>query len=174
MMKDVELRLISELMKNSRRSDRELAGVSGVSQPTVSRAIKRLEKQGYLKEYTAIPDFAKLGFEIMSFTFVKLMREDESAIKENRKWMREEIARKPVACLLALAGMGMNVDRMVVAFHQNHSEYEEFITRMTRHPLVNIQETKTFLVNLLDESHFHLMTYYGLAEYIAEMKKKDK
>lgn len=30
-MKDVELRLVSELMKNSRRSDRELAKTLGVS-----------------------------------------------------------------------------------------------------------------------------------------------
>ena len=45
-MKDVELKLISELMKNSRRSDRELAKTIGVSQPTVSRLIRKLEKNG--------------------------------------------------------------------------------------------------------------------------------
>ena len=48
-MKDVELKLISELMKNSRRSDRELAKTLGVSQPTVSRTLKRLETEGTLK-----------------------------------------------------------------------------------------------------------------------------
>jgi DNA-binding Lrp family transcriptional regulator len=32
-MKDVELKLISELMKDSRRSDRELAKAIGVSSP---------------------------------------------------------------------------------------------------------------------------------------------
>ena len=39
-LKDVELKLFSELMKNSRRSDRELAKVIGVSQPTVTRTGK--------------------------------------------------------------------------------------------------------------------------------------
>jgi DNA-binding Lrp family transcriptional regulator len=67
-MKNIELRLISELMKNSRRSDRELAKALGVSQPTVSRTIKRLEEEGYIKEYTMIPDFSKLGYEIMGIT----------------------------------------------------------------------------------------------------------
>jgi DNA-binding Lrp family transcriptional regulator len=47
-LKDIELRLISELVKNSRRSDRELAKVLGISQPTVSRARMRLEKQGLI------------------------------------------------------------------------------------------------------------------------------
>jgi len=35
-MKDVKLKLISELMKNSKKSDRELAKVIGVSQPTIT------------------------------------------------------------------------------------------------------------------------------------------
>jgi DNA-binding Lrp family transcriptional regulator len=43
-VKDAELKLISELMKDSRRSDRELAKAVGVSQPTISRMIRKLEK----------------------------------------------------------------------------------------------------------------------------------
>ncbi len=70
-MKDTELKLISELMKNSRKSDRELAKVIGVSQPTITRTRARLEKEGYIREYTAIPDFRRLGYEIMAFIFVK-------------------------------------------------------------------------------------------------------
>ena len=63
-MRKIEWKLISELMKNSRRSDRDLAKVIGKSQPTVTRTRTRLEKQGYIKEYTMLPDFQKLGFEI--------------------------------------------------------------------------------------------------------------
>lgn len=66
-LKAIELRLVSELMKNSRRSDRELARALGVSQPTVSRMISRLEKEGIIKEYTMIPDFKKLGYNILGF-----------------------------------------------------------------------------------------------------------
>jgi DNA-binding Lrp family transcriptional regulator len=56
-------------MKDSRRSDRELAKAIGSSQPTVSRMIKKLESEGTIKEYTMIPDFHKLGFEILAITF---------------------------------------------------------------------------------------------------------
>ncbi len=74
-MKNVGRKLISELMKNSRRSDRELAQAIGVSQPTVSRTIKKLEKEGYIREYTMIPDFHKLGYEIAVLTFVRLKKD---------------------------------------------------------------------------------------------------
>jgi DNA-binding Lrp family transcriptional regulator len=43
-MKETALKLIAELMKNSRRSDRELAKAVGVSQPTVTRTIKKLAR----------------------------------------------------------------------------------------------------------------------------------
>jgi DNA-binding Lrp family transcriptional regulator len=55
LMKDVELKVVIELIKNSHRSDRELARAVGVSQPTLSRTRKKLEKQGMIKEYTIIP-----------------------------------------------------------------------------------------------------------------------
>jgi DNA-binding Lrp family transcriptional regulator len=45
-IRDIELKILSELMKNARISDRELAKKIGVSQPTVSRIRSRLEKEG--------------------------------------------------------------------------------------------------------------------------------
>jgi DNA-binding Lrp family transcriptional regulator len=65
-LKDTELKVISELMKNSRRSDRELAKAIGASQPTVSRIIKKLEKEKIIEEYTMIPNFSKLGYKILA------------------------------------------------------------------------------------------------------------
>jgi DNA-binding Lrp family transcriptional regulator len=53
-MKKIELKLLPELLNDSRRSDRDLARSLGTSQPTVTRTRIRLEKEGYLKEYTVI------------------------------------------------------------------------------------------------------------------------
>jgi DNA-binding Lrp family transcriptional regulator len=44
-VKDVDLKLLSELMKNSRRIDRELAKIIGVSQPTVSAELEQALKE---------------------------------------------------------------------------------------------------------------------------------
>ncbi|HJW97755.1 MAG TPA: Lrp/AsnC family transcriptional regulator, partial [Candidatus Bathyarchaeia archaeon] len=107
-MKDVELRLISELMKNSRRSDRELAKVLGISQPTVTRARTKLEKDGLIREYTLIPDFKKLGFHIMALIFLKLshplsQKERDEMFKESLQ-LRED---NPRSFFLVMDGIGM-------------------------------------------------------------------
>ena len=69
-LKKIEIRIIAELMKNSHRSDRQIAQALGVSQPTVSRTIKKLEKEGIIKEYTMIPDFRRLGYQLMALAFL--------------------------------------------------------------------------------------------------------
>jgi len=70
-MKKRMMRLLLELLKDSKRSDRELARVLGVSQPTVTRMRSRLVKEGVIKEWTIIPDFVKMGYEIMAITYIK-------------------------------------------------------------------------------------------------------
>ena len=48
-MKPVMLKLVSELFRNSRKSDREMARKLGVSQPTVSRMRGKLESEGMIQ-----------------------------------------------------------------------------------------------------------------------------
>ncbi len=69
-LKDVMLKLLFEIMRNSRRSDRELARVLHISQPTVTRTRTRLEKEGMI-EYSGVPNLAKLGYEIIAVIFGK-------------------------------------------------------------------------------------------------------
>ncbi len=66
-MKEVEnmrkeenkLRLLFALIKGTRRSDRELARALGTSQPTITRKRTKLEKEGFIKEYTVIQTLEK-------------------------------------------------------------------------------------------------------------------
>ena len=50
----------------------EIAKEIGVSQPTTRRLSIKLEKEGYKKEYTIIPNFSKIGYNIITLNFVKL------------------------------------------------------------------------------------------------------
>jgi DNA-binding Lrp family transcriptional regulator len=174
-MKDIELRLIAELMRNSRRSDRELARVLGVSQPTISRMIKKLEKERYIKEYSAIPDFSKLGFELMSFTLIKLKGQTaEAVITEKGEQIMEMSRKTPFSDIIAVGGMGLDADGIVVTFHEDYSSYTGFMDVIRSHSLVDVGETKSFLVSLAGGSQFRTLTLSEMANYIMKMKRRNK
>jgi DNA-binding Lrp family transcriptional regulator len=171
-LKDVEIRLISELMKNSRRSDRELAHAVGVSQPTVSRTIKKLEKEGYIREYTMIPDFKRLGYQIMGVTFIAkgepLKKEEQ---QELRKSVKEVENKNPYASLIAVNGIGLGKARMFITLYRNYTRYAEAM-RLTRSlPHVGAEGVESFLVDLNDESNYRLLTLEQVARNIQAFRK---
>ena len=170
-VKDIELKLVSELMKNSRRSDRELAKTLKVSQPTVTRIRTRLEKEGLVNEYTMIPDFSKLDFSMMSITFARLKEPiSEQKLKEVRKQVRQTLQTEPIATILGMGGMGLDSDRVIMAFHENFSAYTEHLDKLKQHPLVKVEEIKSFLIDLTDRSQYLQLTLSELADYITYNK----
>jgi DNA-binding Lrp family transcriptional regulator len=172
-LKEVELKLVCELMKNSRRSDRELAKALGVSQPTVSRTLRKLEKEGVIREYTMIPDFTKLGFGIMSIDFATLKGPiSEEKLKEIRKQVRQTLQKEPISTIFAMSGMGCNADRVIVAFHEDYSAYVDYLNRIRHHPLVVVDQIKSFLINLNDRSQYLPLSFSGLADYISYKRRQ--
>jgi DNA-binding Lrp family transcriptional regulator len=172
LMKDIELKVVIELMKNSHRSDRELARAVGVSQPTLSRTRTKLEKQGMIKEYTIIPDYSQLGLALMSMTFTKMRGPvSKEKVDDMKKRARDTISEYPSALILGNMGMGCNADYVAVAFHRDYNEYSEFMRDIREFPDVNIDETKSFIVNLLEKNQFQPLSFSQLAKYLAKAKE---
>ena len=173
-MKDFELKLVSELMKNSHRSDRDLARQLGVSQPTVTKTRTRLEKEGYIKEYTMIPDFHKLGFEIMALNLISLRKEpSEEENKKLTKYGHEYEKRNPFALALAVSGMGAGYNRATISFHENYSSLMEFISESKQTPWSEFYKYNTFIINLADD-HYRSLTFSTIASHLSKMKSIDE
>lgn len=139
MMKKRMLKLLFELMKNSKRSDREIAKIIGVSQPTITRMRQRLEKKAIV-EYTVIPDWKELGFEIVAFTFIKATRRPELNEKA-----RERAMKNP-NIIFAAGGEGMGMDCAMISFHKNFSDFSSFITNLRVDWAENLQDLQSFLM----------------------------
>jgi DNA-binding Lrp family transcriptional regulator len=171
-MKDVELKLISELMKDSRRSDRELAQAIGVSQPTVSRIIASLEKQAVIREYTIIPDFRKLGYQLVGITMVKRKKapttEEMGEIRKKSKELEKE---NPNADLMAVYGMGFDKDVLFITFYESYEAYTKGMELVRQMPYLKLEENETFLVDLNDQSHFRILSMSEIAKHILTLKK---
>jgi DNA-binding Lrp family transcriptional regulator len=166
-LKDVELKLISELMENSRKSDRELARAIGVSQPTVSRLRTKLEKTGVIKEYTMIPDFAKLGYQIMGVSFVTFEEpQKDGTAAESRKAVVEMEQKYPHASLVAVNGIGLGKDTMFITFYKDYSAYTKAMQLAKQIPHVSINSLASFLVNLDDKYNYRLLSMSAISRHI--------
>ncbi len=171
------MKLIAELMKNSRRSDRELAKALDVSQPTITRTRQRLEKEGTIKEYTMIPNFQELGFQIMAVIFFKLAhtlspQEVEEMQKESRRMEKEN----PTTFLLAMNGIGMREDAIVISFFRDYSEYAEYMRKAKEDamkrlkPYVDAESIEGFLLNLEESTHYLPITFSRIAANLRKTK----
>jgi len=161
-VKDVELRLVSELMKNSRRSDRELARVLGLSQPTVGRIVKKLEKEGIIQGYTMIPDMAKLGIEIVAITLAAL-----KPPKDPEERMRKcvEFVEKHPNLIFISSGRGTSTDRVFISVHKNYSDYAKFMKEI-KTEISEYQITDTFLLSYKSDTILRQLSFKTLADYL--------
>ena len=160
-MKDVELKLISELVKNSRRSDRELAKAIDISQPTVSRVRLRLEKEGLI-EYSAVPNLAKLGFEIIA---VVLGKRDYPKYPEiNAQKARDFVKRHP-NIIFGASGNGLGYDRISISIHRSYSDFSKFIQEI-KGEWTGIMDVKSFLINLKGKDVVQPLSLKPLADHL--------
>jgi DNA-binding Lrp family transcriptional regulator len=158
--------VLAELMSDSRRSDRELAKTIGVSQPTVTRTRLKLEKQGYIREYTVIPDFSKIGYSMCAFTFAKFeTTKDLNAIKKAIQSYGERLSEIPQAVLIE-RGLGSNADGIVVSFHETYSEFTKFQSWLRQFSAISTYELNTFVIDLKEEFQIRYLTFKTLAKHI--------
>ena len=169
------MKLISELMKNSRRSDRDLAKAIGVSQPTVSRLIKKLEEEGCVQEYTMIPNFKKLGYEIVALSFVKFSRMySPEEVQTTKKATSKLFSEGPAEIFMIERGKGLGCQGVFISFHKNYSAYVEFEEWIRKTISSDISDIQTFLVNLNDPVRYRPMSFFSLAKHILTFKETEK
>jgi len=169
-LKPIDYKLLFELMKDSHRSDRQIAKALGVSQPTVTRRRAMLE-ESYIDGYTVVPKFGQIGFEIVAFTFMKSKlehlcgEERTKALQKLKDWYN-----KQPNVVLVQEGRGLGWDSVCVSLHESYSDYASFV-RMHDSDLADvITESQTFQADLtpgVTIKPFNL-------KYLASLKTKEK
>jgi DNA-binding Lrp family transcriptional regulator len=162
--KDIDHRIISELLKNSRVSDRELGKKLGVSQPTISRRRALLEKE-MLDGYTTVPRWDKLGYEILALNFVKI--KPEVATEEKYKTTREKGLKWLMAqpnIIMTASSRGIGMDAFNISVHKSYADYDEWFRtfRLAWGDLVD--DIQSVLVNLRGKEIVKPLHFKYLAE----------
>jgi len=136
------MRLLLELLKDSKRSDRELAKVLDVSQPTVSRMRSRLVKEGIIRDFTVMPDFVKMGYEIMAINCFKSKTSEEIA-ERAKKWVMS----KP-NIIFAAAAQGMGKNAVMISLHRNYTDFSNFLGEVLAEDENVMEDYDTMLISL--------------------------
>lgn len=139
------LRLLKELLKNSKRSDRDLAKAIKASQPTVTRNRKALGE--YIRSYTIVPEFNKIGYEIIAVTMAKARvhgkEEGQKKIELAKKWTHEH-----PNVIFASDGEGLGKDVILISLHKNYSKYADFMREYSVDFADFFVDVQSFIVSL--------------------------
>jgi DNA-binding Lrp family transcriptional regulator len=147
-LKPLDYQLLFELMKDSHRSDRQLAKALGISQPTVTRRRAMLE-DSTIEGYTVIPKFGQIGFELAAFTFMKTkLNHKKGAEKEEAFAKMKEWYSKQPNVIAVMDGQGMGWDAVCVSLHENYTSFAEFLRIQNSELSEYISETQTFQADL--------------------------
>lgn len=139
------LMLLKAMLQNSKRSDRELAKAIKASQPTVTRNRKFLAK--YIRSYTIVPEFAKIGYEIVAFTFAKARTYQKKEIEAKQELARKWTMSHP-NIIFASDGEGLGKDAVMISLHRNYSKYADFMREFSVDFADFLSDSQSFIVSL--------------------------
>jgi len=146
-IKKSDLKLLFEFVKNCKRSDREIAKIVGVSQPTITRKRTKLVETGLIRQFTAVPSLDKIGFEIAALTFTN-MKASASEGLESLKDKERDWTKKHDEIVFASTGFGIGMNGVLVSVHKNYTDYQNFLLELRTYWAEHIVNIQSFIVSL--------------------------
>ncbi len=146
--KPLDHKILSEMLKNSKVSDRQMARKLGTSQPTITRRRSKLEKS-LIQAYTILPNLQEMGFEIMALTFIAGRREvlTRGRLEEAQKKAKEWHSKHPNV-IFAGAGNGMGWNGVLLSLHKSYSDYVKFKAEHDKEFAEYLADTQSFIMEV--------------------------
>ena len=139
---DVDRKILSELLRDCRRSYRSLARRAGVSVGTVLSRIRKLEKAGVIRGYSALLDHEKLGYQLTVLAEI-------TVLKGKLLEMEEAIGRLPNTC--AVYDVTGLTDALVIAKFHTREELSKFTKNLLSMPFVDRTNTHVVLTTVKED-----------------------
>jgi len=126
-MDDVDIKIIKKLALTGREGIRELARMLGKSPSTIVFRIRRLEKAGVIKGFTALVDYRMLGYQINALTLIQV---DGAYIEKVEEMLAKE---KNVRAVYDITG---EYDIAIITTFRSIEDLDRFIKRLIKIPYV--------------------------------------
>lgn len=89
MMDKTDSEILSALQEDAKAGLRKIAKKTGLPMSTAHHRILRMEEEGVIRRYSAIPDYRKIGLPVCAYVLVNVdysgIRSQESVAREIRK-----------------------------------------------------------------------------------------
>lgn len=138
---ELDIRILRELLRNSRRSFHQLAEELEVSTGTVLKRIKGMERGSIIKVYSILFDYRKLGYEVTAVTEVV-------ASNGRLKEMETDISKIPSVC--AVYDTTGSTDAIIISKFKSIDDLGGFTKMLLGMPLVARANTHVVL-NIVKE-----------------------
>lgn len=139
---ETDVNVLKTLTLDARLSSRQIAKKCNVSIGTVLSRIKKMEKEGIIKGYSALLDHEKLGYEL---TVISEITVSKGRLLE----MENEIARYPNVCsVYDVTGL---TDAVIIAKFKNRDELSKFTKRLLALPYVERTNTHVVLTTIKED-----------------------
>jgi len=139
---ETDVKIMKALTLDARLSSRQIASQCDVSIGTVLSRIKRMEKDGVIKGYSAMFDHEKLGYEL---TVVSEITVSKGRLLE----VENEIARlQNVCCVYDVTGL---TDAVIIAKFKKREELSKFTKRILAIPYVERTNTHVVLTTIKED-----------------------
>lgn len=139
---DVDRKILGELMRDCRRSYRSIARRAGVAVGTALNRIRRLEKAGVIKGYSALLDHEKLGYQLTALAEITVS-------KGKLLEMEQAISKLPNTC--AVYDVTGLTDALVIAKFHTRDELSKFTKNLLALPFVDRTNTHVVLTTVKED-----------------------
>ena len=147
---EIDVKLISELVKNGRMTVADLSKRIGAPRTTLTSRLRRLLESGIIRGFTALLNYKQLGYGITAFVLVQVKRGKPIDGRSNQEVFAEMIAkesekREDLPWIEEAHIITGDYDILLKVRAKSMDELTNFlITELARHP--DVERTLTLMV----------------------------
>jgi DNA-binding Lrp family transcriptional regulator len=138
-MDEIDVALLQALQVDGRITNAELARRLNLSPPAVHARLRRLDEQGYVRQYVALLDREKLGYDMLCFVNISLQMHTREQVQQ----FRDAIQR--IAGVLECHHVTGEYDYLLKVVARNRKELEHLVMEELT-PIPGVARIHTSLV----------------------------
>lgn len=139
---EIDKKILNELLRDCRRSYRSISRRAGVSVGTVLTRVRRLERAGIIRGYSAILDHEKLGYQLTALAEITVS-------KGKLLEMEQAISKLPNTC--AVYDVTGLTDAVVLAKFRSREELSRFTKNLLSMPFIDRSNTHVVLTTVKED-----------------------